>query len=100
MSKIQKKHDQVSLSTQCGTVDFTAPEILEGKDYDKKCDIWSAGVIAFFLLAGVPPFLGKDDKEIKQKILMCDFDYNLDVWKNDSLKDLKNWIDKTIEPDI
>ena len=39
-----------------------APEIIEGINYDEKCDLWSIGVIAFILLSGTLPFSGKDDK--------------------------------------
>lgn len=38
---------------------FLAPEFLEDK-YDNKVDIWSAGMIAYILLTGNPPFQGKD----------------------------------------
>lgn len=55
---------KVDLSTNCGTVDFMAPEIIEGTKYDKSCDMWSIGVIAYFLLCGMPPFFAKDDRAI------------------------------------
>jgi calcium-dependent protein kinase len=32
--------------------------------YDQKCDIWSAGVILYILVTGVPPFNGDNDNEI------------------------------------
>ncbi|KAL4158902.1 hypothetical protein PRNP1_004676 [Phytophthora ramorum] len=38
-----------------GTIDYVAPEVLDG-DYNEKCDLWSVGVLCFELLTGVSPF--------------------------------------------
>jgi serine/threonine protein kinase len=83
MSKITGKgNKKINLSTYCGTIDFIAPEIFEGKGYDKTCDIWSLGVIAYFILAGMGPFKGKDDVQIKSNIISCDFSFDDPVWEN------------------
>lgn len=43
-----------------------APEVLLGKEYNEKCDIWSAGILMFLMLAGQPAFYSKDrDETIK-----------------------------------
>jgi serine/threonine protein kinase len=45
------------LNTFAGTLTYMAPEILEKKQYDgAKADIFSAGVILFFMATGRPPF--------------------------------------------
>lgn len=45
-----------------------APEILNGKLYDYKVDMWSLGVSMFETLTGVTPFYGKDRDELTYNI--------------------------------
>lgn len=51
------------LLTPVGSADFMAPEVVEAfigeaNYYDKRCDLWSLGVIMYILLCGYPPFYG------------------------------------------
>ncbi|XP_017118817.1 probable serine/threonine-protein kinase MARK-A isoform X1 [Drosophila elegans] len=51
------------LLTPVGSAEFMAPEVVdlfvgEAHYYDKRCDLWSLGVIAYILLCGYPPFSG------------------------------------------
>ena len=55
------------LKSRLGTAYYIAPEVL-GMCYDSKCDVWSCGVILYVLLFGIPPFNGKTDDEIFDKI--------------------------------
>jgi serine/threonine protein kinase len=55
-----------------GTAPFMCPEMLSGKTYDEKADVWSIAVIAYVLLFGNFPYMPKEQssKGMKQAIQM------------------------------
>lgn len=58
-----------------GTVEYMAPEVIEGKKYGFAVDWWSLGALAFDLLTGSPPFKANNhakilEKIVKQKLVM------------------------------
>lgn len=69
-----------SLSTQCGTPGYVAPEILEGHLYDTKADMWSIGVILYILLGGYPPFIENDQRKLFRKIRKGDYEFHDEYW--------------------
>ncbi len=47
-----------------GSLLYIAPERLRGEPIDARSDLYAIGVITYELLAGAPPFVGKDDFEL------------------------------------
>jgi calcium-dependent protein kinase len=60
------------MKTINGSETYTAPEILNGKGlYGCECDVWSLGVVAYVMLAGMPPFWGNRQSMMKQMATGC-----------------------------
>lgn len=58
--------NKTKLRGNVGTKFYSAPEVVSGKEYGAKADVWSVGVTLMVLLAGVPPphRIAKDWKRI------------------------------------
>ncbi|KAK4414798.1 Calcium-dependent protein kinase [Sesamum alatum] len=72
-----------------GSPYYVAPEVLK-KHYGPECDIWSAGVIIYILLSGVPPFWDETEQGIFDQVLRGQLDFVSEPWPSisDSAKDL------------
>jgi calcium-dependent protein kinase len=75
------KLDSNSYLTQdkIGTPYYMAPEVLIGK-YGLECDMWSAGIILYALIAGAMPFYGSSNQMVYRKVLEDQPQFNGKVW--------------------
>ena len=54
------------ISEMVGTPGYMAPEILENKGYSLEVDIWSLGVIMYYIIIGKLPFNKQNQEDIKR----------------------------------
>jgi calcium-dependent protein kinase len=90
--------EETSRLTRCiGTPLFVAPEVYE-RNYGPKCDVWSCGVLAFFLLAGEFPFPGQTPRQIYSQIKSRENHFELAAWSHIS-KEGKSFVQAMLTKD-
>ncbi|KAK3309859.1 kinase-like domain-containing protein [Chaetomium strumarium] len=76
--------------TPCGTVGYTAPEIVKDERYSKSVDMWALGCVLYTLLCGFPPFYDESIEVLTEKVAKGQYTF-LSPWWDDisqSAKDL------------
>ena len=51
-----------------GTMEYMAPEIIQGKGHGKDVDWWSVGILLFEMMTGMPPFNAKSRNQLQKQI--------------------------------
>ena len=84
---LSKKYNKMDKAfTICGTLQYLAPEILEGKGYNECVDWWSLGVIMFEMLTGKLPFKFNDNSQLNPEIYKKNIIFP--SWMDETAKDL------------
>jgi len=73
------------LSRRCGSVEYTAPEIIQSKKYREQVDMWSIGCTLFLLLTGDQAFEDETMTKTVANIVKCSYDIDHPKW--DSISD-------------
>ncbi|KAL3273733.1 hypothetical protein HHI36_015162 [Cryptolaemus montrouzieri] len=90
---LSKFMDEYTLmETICGTPTYVAPEIIDGNysEYSKQVDIWSLGVILFYMVSKELPFRSTDRATLNKLIINGKYNLNSSKWVgvSSSAKDL------------
>ncbi|XP_022761149.1 phosphoenolpyruvate carboxylase kinase 1-like [Durio zibethinus] len=82
-----------------GTPYYVAPEVLGGREYGEKVDVWSCGVVLYIMLAGFPPFYGETVVEIFEAVLRGNLRFPVRVFQSVSPA-VKNLLRKMLCKDV
>ena len=81
-----REFEDFDLGDYIGMIRFLAPEIIKGKEDCEKSDLWSLGILIYFLCFKEYPFMGNNKKQILLKIESLDI--CLKKTQNENLDDL------------
>lgn len=86
--------------TPCGTVGYTAPEIVKDERYSKSVDMWALGCVLYTLLCGFPPFYDESIQVLTEKVARGQYTF-LSPWWDDISKSAQDLITHllTVNPD-
>ncbi|KAG4303924.1 hypothetical protein PORY_002668 [Pneumocystis oryctolagi] len=66
--------------TPCGTISYTAPEIIKDQKYSKCVDMWALGCVLYTLLCGFPPFYDQDIQILSKKVAYGEYSFLSPWW--------------------
>lgn len=86
--------------TPCGTVGYTAPEIVKDERYSKSVDMWALGCVLYTLLCGFPPFYDESIQTLTEKVAKGQYTFLTPWWDpiSKSAQDLVSHL-LTVDPD-
>ncbi|GAA6004456.1 hypothetical protein JCM10207_000734 [Rhodosporidiobolus poonsookiae] len=84
--------------TPCGTVGYTAPEIVKDERYSKSVDLWALGCVLYTLLCGFPPFYDESIHVLTEKVAKGYYTF-LSPWWDDISASSKDLITHLLDVD-
>ncbi|KAF7888267.1 uncharacterized protein EAF02_002808 [Botrytis sinoallii] len=85
--------------TPCGTVGYTAPEIVKDERYSKSVDMWALGCVLYTLLCGFPPFYDESIQVLTEKVARGQYTF-LSPWWDEISKPAQDLVSHllTVDP--
>ncbi|XP_031421714.1 myosin light chain kinase 2, skeletal/cardiac muscle [Clupea harengus] len=70
------------LRVSFGTPEFLAPEVVNFDFVSFPTDMWTLGVITYMLVSGLSPFLGDDDTQTLNNVVMANWYFDEDAFEH------------------
>ncbi|SCU97882.1 LAFA_0G13960g1_1 [Lachancea sp. 'fantastica'] len=95
---LSKQIYSTNTKTPCGTVGYTAPEVVKDERYSMKVDMWGIGCVLYTVLCGFPPFYDEKVDVLTEKISKGEYTF-LRPWWDEISDGAKNAVQKLLEVD-
>jgi len=89
LSRIMDPDEFAGMTTQCGSLEYCAPEVFMSQAYGEQVDLWSVGVITYTLLTGCFPFFApnKNTYVLFERITNVQYSWDNFSYVSESAKD-------------
>ena len=95
---LSKQIFHTNTKTPCGTVGYTAPEVVKDERYSMKVDMWGIGCVLYTMLCGFPPFFDDKINVLTEKISRGEYAF-LSPWWDEISDGAKNCVRRLLELD-
>ncbi|KAI9225861.1 MAG: kinase-like domain-containing protein [Piptocephalis tieghemiana] len=85
-------------ATPCGTIGYTAPEIVRDERYSTGVDMWALGCVLYTMLCGFPPFYDENVRQLTEKVARGQYTF-LSPWWDDISPEAKDLVSHLLEVD-
>lgn len=95
---LSKQIFALNTKTPCGTVGYTAPEVVKDERYSMKVDMWGLGCVLYTMLCGFPPFYDEKIDVLTEKISRGEYTF-LRPWWDEISDGAKQAVRRLLEVD-
>lgn len=95
---LSKQIFQKNTKTPCGTIEYTAPEVVKDEKYSMQVDMWGIGCVLYTMLCGFPPFYDEKIDVLTEKISRGEYTF-LEPWWDEISPGAKHCVKKLLEVD-